>query len=781
VTDTISLPILALKNSVLFPFALMPVSIARPQTVAAVEAAVRGEEKLVAVFTQRNSAVDDPQLNDLYPVGTKAVIRRMGRADETIQALIQGTERIHLDGLDISSGYPRGNIHALPMPADTGTEVEALERELIDLASAIQDSSPGEPKINIAQLASQLDNPIELVYLLAAMVGLEGEKAMAVLSAGTRVDAMRLLHEELVHEKQVAEVRSKIAQQATTEINKEQREYLLRQQLRAIQEELGERSPEQAEVSQLRKRLDEIKLPDDVRREANRELTRLESTPAAAPDFQVTRTHLELILELPWNETTPDNFDLVGARRVLDEDHYGLKDIKERILEHLAVMKLNPQANAPILCFIGPPGVGKTSLGQSIARALGRKFERLSLGGMHDEAELRGHRRTYVGAMPGRVLQSIRRAGVKNPLLMMDEVDKLGQDFRGDPASALLEILDPAQNSTFRDNYLDLPFDLSKIFFITTANAADTIPRPLWDRMEIIRLSGYSDEEKLQIARRYLLPRRLKEGGLTAEQLTVPDETILAMIRRYTRESGVRELERTLGALARKVALRIAQGDTRNVNVLPTDLKTFLGAERFFLENARKTLPAGVATGLAWTESGGDVLYIEAVLLPESDRSDRLTLTGQLGSVMQESAKAARTYVVSHFSSLGIEPNAGGVHIHVPAGAIPKDGPSAGVTMATALASLYSGYPVRNDTAMTGEITLTGMVLPVGGIKEKILAARRAGLKRVILPKENEKDVAELPEDVRNSMEFEFAERIEDVLGVAIPQLGDPLASVSVK
>jgi ATP-dependent Lon protease len=781
VTDTISLPILALKNSVLFPFALMPVSIARPQTVAAVEAAVRGEEKLVAVFTQRNSAVDDPQLNDLYPVGTKAVIRRMGRADETIQALIQGTERIHLDGLDISSGYPRGNIHALPMPADMGTEVEALERELIDLASAIQDSSPGEPKINIAQLASQLDNPIELVYLLAAMVGLEGEKAMAVLSAGTRVDAMRLLHEELVHEKQVAEVRSKIAQQATTEINKEQREYLLRQQLRAIQEELGERSPEQAEVSQLRKRLDEIKLPDDVRREADRELTRLESTPAAAPDFQVTRTHLELILELPWNETTPDNFDLVGARRVLDEDHYGLKDIKERILEHLAVMKLNPQANAPILCFIGPPGVGKTSLGQSIARALGRKFERLSLGGMHDEAELRGHRRTYVGAMPGRVLQSIRRAGVKNPLLMMDEVDKLGQDFRGDPASALLEILDPAQNSTFRDNYLDLPFDLSKIFFITTANASDTIPRPLWDRMEIIRLSGYSDEEKLQIARRYLLPRRLKEGGLTAEQLTVQDETILAMIRRYTRESGVRELERTLGALARKVALRIAQGDTRNVNVLPTDLKTFLGAERFFLENARKTLPAGVATGLAWTESGGDVLYIEAVLLPESDRSDRLTLTGQLGSVMQESAKAARTYVVSHFSSLGIEPNAGGVHIHVPAGAIPKDGPSAGVTIATALASLYSGYPVRNDTAMTGEITLTGMVLPVGGIKEKVLAARRAGLKRVILPKENEKDVAELPEDVRNSMEFEFAERIEDVLGVAIPQLGDPLASVSVK
>jgi ATP-dependent Lon protease len=780
-TDTISLPILALKNSVLFPFALMPLSIARPQSVAAVEAAVKGEEKLVAVFTQRNSAVDDPQIGDLYLVGTRAVIRRMGRAEETIQALVQGIERIHLDGLDMSSGFPRGTVRPLPMPVDTGTEVEALQRELIDLAISIQDASPGEPKIDIAQLASQLENPIELVYLLAAMVGLEGEKAMAVLSAGTRVDAMRLLHEELVHEKQVAEVRSRIARQATTEINKEQREYLLRQQLRAIQEELGERSPEQAEVSQLRKRFDEVKLPDDIRREAERELSRLESTPAAAPDFQVTRTHLELVLELPWNETTADNFDLTAARRVLDEDHYGLSDIKERILEHLAVMKLNPQANAPILCFIGPPGVGKTSLGQSIARALGRKFERLSLGGMHDEAELRGHRRTYVGAMPGRVLQAIRRGGVKNPLLMMDEVDKLGRDFRGDPASALLEILDPAQNSTFRDNYLDLPFDLSKVFFITTANAADTIPRPLMDRMETIRLSGYSDEEKLQIARRYLLPRRLKEAGLGSEQLLVPDETILAIIHRYTRESGVRELERTLGGLTRKVALRIAQGDSRNVTVQPTDLKSFLGSERFFLENARKTLPPGVATGLAWTESGGDVLYIEAVLLPESDRSERLTLTGQLGDVMQESAKAARSYVVSHFASLGIEPNSGGVHIHVPAGAIPKDGPSAGVTIATALASLYSGYPVRSDTAMTGEITLTGMVLPVGGIKEKFLAARRAGLKRVILPKENEKDVAELSENVRNSMQVEFAERIEDVLSYAIPQLAERLALLSVQ
>ncbi len=778
-TETLSVPILPLKNSVLFPFVLMPVSIGRPQSIAAVEAAAKSEEKLVAVFTQRDASVDDPQSGDLYPVGTKAVIRRMGRAEDTIQALLQGVERIQLVGFDLTAGYPRATVRALPMPADAGTEVEALERELIEIATAIQDLSEAEPRVDLEQLASQLDNPIELVYLLAGMVGLDAEKGMAILSAGSRVDAMRALHEYLVHERQVAEVRSKIAKQATTEINKEQRDYVLRQQLRAIQEELGERSPEQAEVVQLRKRLDGIKLPDEVRREAERELTRLESTPAAAPDFQVTRTHLEFVLELPWNETTTDNFDLAAARRVLDEDHYGLPDIKERILEHLAVMKLNPQANAPILCFIGPPGVGKTSLGQSIGRALGRKFEHLSLGGMHDEAELRGHRRTYVGAMPGRVLQAIRRAGVKNPLLMMDEVDKLGQDFRGDPASALLEILDPAQNSTFRDNYLDLPFDLSKVFFILTANTSDTIPRPLLDRLETIRLSGYSDQEKLEIARRYLLPRRRQNAGLTAEQLIVPDETILAIIHRYTRESGVRELERSLGGLARKVALRFAEGDTTPVTVPPTGLKEFLGRERFFLESARKTLPAGVATGLAWTETGGDVLYVEAVLLPESDRSDRLTLTGQLGSVMQESAKAARSYIVSHFATLGIEPNGGGVHIHVPAGAIPKDGPSAGVTMATALASLYCGCPVRHDTAMTGEITLTGMVLPVGGIKEKVLAARRAGLTRVILPKENEKDVNELPDDVRASMQFEFAERIEDVLAAAIPQLAERLAAVS--
>jgi ATP-dependent Lon protease len=779
--DTMVLPLLPLKNSVLFPFALMPLAAGRPQSLASLEAASKGEEKLIAVFTQRDPDVEDPKLEDLSQFGTKAVIRRMSRTDGVVQALVQGLERIEVVALDLSAAYPAATVRSAPLPPDPSPEAIALQRELLELAASIQDLAGAEPRIDFAELATQLDDPGQIVYLLASVVGVESAKAIGILEAPTRLEAMRLLHDELIREKQVAEVRQKINKQASSEMNKEQREYLLRQQLRAINEELGEKSPEQAEVVQLRKRLDEIKLPEDVRQEAERELKRLESTPAVAPDFQVTRGHLELLIELPWNEVTTDNLDLNSARVVLDEDHYGLNDIKERILEHLAVMKLNPEAHAPILCFVGPPGVGKTSLGQSIARALGRKFERFSLGGLHDEAELRGHRRTYVGAMPGRVLQALRRAKVKNPLLMLDEVDKLGSDYRGDPAAALLEILDPAQNSTFRDNYLDLPFDLSKVFFVTTANTTDTIPRPLLDRMELIRLTGYSDEEKLEIAKRFLLTRRRKDAGLSPEQLIVPDETLLAIIRRYTRESGVRELERTLGRLARKVALRIAQGDASQVILQPSELKPFLGTERFFQELARKTLPPGVATGLAWTETGGDVLYVEAVLLPESDRSDRFMLTGQLGRVMQESAQAARSYIVSHFAALGIEPSSGGVHVHVPAGAIPKDGPSAGVTMATALASLYSGLPVRNDTAMTGEITLTGMVLPVGGIKEKVLAARRAGLKCVILPKENARDIAELTEEVQRSMRFDYAERIEDVLSVAIPQLAERLAPVPVQ
>ena len=483
------------------------------------------------------------------------------------------------------------------------------------------------------------------------------------------------------------------------------------------------------------------------------------------------RTWLEYVIELPWNKRSEDNLDIGRARQVLDEDHYGLPKVKERILEHLAVLKLNPDAKAPILCFVGAPGVGKTSLGQSIARALGRKFERMSLGGLHDEAELRGHRRTYIGALPGRVIQAMRRAGASNPVLMLDEVDKLGRDFRGDPASALLEVLDPEQNKTFRDNYLDLPFDLSKVLFVTTANTLDTIPAPLLDRMEILRLSGYSEEEKAQIARRYLIPRQLTQTGIKPEQFEITDAALTRLIAAYTREAGVRRLEQTLGRVIRKVALKFAEGEPGHVTVEPETLVDMLGPEPVPPEHARKDLPPGVATGLAWTEAGGDVLYIEATLLPNGKD---LTITGQLGEVMQESAKTARSYVWSHAVELGIDPGKftnAGLHIHVPAGAIPKDGPSAGVTMTTALASIYSGQAARSDTAMTGEVTLTGLVLPIGGVKEKVLAARRAGIKRVILPRGNQKDLRDLPDEVRREMTFIFADRVEDVLGEMLPGL----------
>jgi len=567
------------------------------------------------------------------------------------------------------------------------------------------------------------------------------------------------------------ELRNKIANEAREEMTREQREYILRQQKKAIEQELGEKNPDQAEIEQLRERLAKADLPEDVRKEAERELARLEKLNAASPEHGVIRTWLEYVIELPWNKRSEDNLDLIRARQILDEDHFGITKVKERIIEQLAVLKLNPEAKAPILCFVGAPGVGKTSLGQSIARALGRKFERMSLGGMHDEAELRGHRRTYIGALPGRLIQAMRRAGFNNPVLMLDEVDKLGRDFRGDPAAALLEVLDPEQNKAFRDNYLDLPFDLSKVLFITTANSLDPIPAPLLDRMEILQLSGYSEEEKTQIARRYLIPRQLKQAGLTAEQCAITGEALQKVIRSYTREAGVRRLEQVLGRIIRKVAVKFAEGHTEPVTVDRDAVPELLGPEAILPEEARKVLPPGVATGLAWTETGGDVLYIEAALLPQGKE---LTITGQLGEVMQESAKTARSYLWSHAAEFGLDAGQflnAGLHIHVPAGAIPKDGPSAGVTMTTALASLYSGIPARSDTAMTGEVTLTGLVLPIGGVKEKVLAARRSGIKRVVLPRGNQKDLRDLPEEVRKEMEFIFADGVEDVLSAVVPGL----------
>jgi ATP-dependent Lon protease len=641
---------------------------------------------------------------------------------------------------------------------------------LFELAAKAITLAQPQSASELTRMLAGHDDPLRLAYLLASIFSLDLAREQKLLEAETRVDALRLMHSYLAHELQVLELRQKIASTARDEMSKEQREYLLRQQLRAIQQELGDKDGEKAELDLLRERFGKANLPEEAKKEFEREMGRLERLPAGAPDYHVTRSYLEFVLDLPWSAQTDDNLEISHARQVLDEDHFGLKEVKERILEHLSVLKRNPEAKAPILCFVGPPGVGKTSLGQSIARALGRKFERFSLGGMHDEAELRGHRRTYIGAMAGRLLQAMRRAGANNPVLLLDEVDKLGRDFRGDPAAALLEVLDPEQNKTFRDNYLDLAFDLSKVLFITTANSIDTIPQPLLDRMEMLRLSGYSTEEKLQIARRYLIPRQLKAAGLTEQELEFSDEGLNAIISGYTREAGLRRLERAIARVARKVTLRFAESQIeKKVVVTPEVLSDLLGPEIFLPEEMRKIVPAGVATGLAWTETGGDVLYIETTLLPNGKD---LTMTGQLGDVMQESAKIAKSYIWAHAEDLGVDPEViknNGVHIHVPAGAIPKDGPSAGVTMTTAMASLYTGLPARSDTAMTGEVTLAGLVLPIGGVKEKVLAARRAGITRVILPKGNKKDLRELPDHVRQEMQFHFVDRVEEVLSLVIP------------
>lgn len=772
-----TLPVLPLKSAVLFPYLMMPLSAGRARSIAAVEAALATESKEIAVFTQRDPDQDNPTQNDLYPIGTKAVIRKTNRSGEDhIELMVLGMERIALLKLDDSEPFLKARVTPLPLPEDKDAEVEALQSALVELAgTALTLAQPNAPQ-ELRGLLAANEDPLRLVFVLASMFGLDADKAQSLLEAPTRLEALRMMHRYLSHEVQVLELKNKINTEARSEMTKEQKDYLLRQQMRAIQQELGEKGGEQAEAEQLRERLEKADLPEDILKEAKRELDRLEKLPPGAPDYNVIRTYLDYVLELPWKKSTADQLDIARARQVLDEDHFGLKDVKQRILEHLGVLKLNPNAKAPILCFVGAPGVGKTSLGQSIARALNRKFERMSLGGLHDEAELRGHRRTYIGALPGRVIQAMRRAGANNPVLMLDEVDKLGRDFRGDPAHALLEILDPEQNKTFRDNYLDLPFDLSKVLFVTTANALDTIPQPLLDRMEVLRLAGYSEEEKLEIAKRYLIPKQLKETGLTPEQCTIPDETLKRIISCYTREAGLRRLERAIGRVARKVALRFAEGATESMVVKPEDLADMLGPEPFNQELARRELPPGVATGLAWTETGGDVLYIEATLLPDGKG---LTLTGQLGEVMQESAKAAQSYIWSHADDFDINPRLfkdAGVHVHVPAGAIPKDGPSAGVTMATALTSLYTKLPARSDVAMTGEITLTGLVLPIGGVKEKVLAARRAGIHTVIMPKGNQKDLRDLPEEVRKEMEFIFAERIEDVLRTAVPGIGERMA-----
>ena len=764
--------VLPLQNTTLFPETVVPLSVGRERSVKAVEFALSTEEKLIACVTVKTPDMQgsDAKPIDLHEVGTIVNIKRMMRNEDMMQLIVQGVDRVKILYWAQEEPFLKAKVEVLPaLSIRDAEEVEALKRNvqgMIQQALALLPQVP--PEVRMAVMSQ--NNPEQLAYFLGSVLDLGSETEQKMLEAETVDDLLTLAHAALARELEIMQIRSKIANEAQGEMDKAQRDYILRQQLKAIQKELGEddEGGEKAEAEQLRERLDQADLPEEVRKEAERELKRMEKLPQAAPDYHVIRTYLEYVLELPWKKSSEEKLDLNEAEKILDEDHYGLEDIKKRILESLAVVKLRPDSKSPILLFVGPPGVGKTSLGRSIARALGREFERFSLGGMRDEAELRGHRRTYIGSMPGRIIQALRRVGVNNPVIMLDEIDKLGNDYRGDPSSALLEILDPQQNNTFRDHYIDLPFDLSKVFFIATANQLAPIPVPLRDRMEIIQLAGYSDAEKLNIARQYLIPRQIKENGLSDEQIKITDDTINLLTARYTREAGVRQLERTIGNLVRKVALRVAQGNAEEVTITAGDVKGYLGAPRFYPEEARSELPAGVATGMAWTEMGGEVLFIEATALPGGGG---LTLTGQLGDVMKESAQAARSYLWSHAQELGIRPEAikdNGIHVHVPAGAIPKDGPSAGVTMASAMASLYTGRKVRSDTAMTGEITLSGLVFPVGGVKEKVLAAHRAGIRRIILPERNEADTEDIPEDVRAELEIIPAKRIDDVLAAAL-------------
>ncbi len=767
----VSLPLVPVKRTVLFPDTLVPFTIGRAKSMAAVEAAMNSEDKALLMTTQRDSENEDPNFDDLYSVGTKAVIKQMGKTSEGhLQVLVQGIERMVLLKQELADPHMVVRSRRLPVTLESDPELEALHRELLQLIGQLPELLATQGVTELVSVLRAEKNPLSVAYRLMSLLNLNVERLQGLLEQSDPKEVLRQVYGALGHELHILKLRHEIASQAQAEIGKSQREYFLRQQLKEIQQELGELETESmdGEVGELKTRIEEADLPELVKKEATRELKRLVKLPPASPDHQLIRSYLELVLELPWNTLTEDHLDLAHVRSVLDEDHYGIKDVKERILEHLAVLKLNPSAKAPILCLVGPPGVGKTSLGQSIARALNRKFERLSLGGLHDEAELRGHRRTYIGAMPGRLIQALRRAGAKNPVLMLDEVDKVGQDFRGDPASALLEILDPEQNHTFRDNYLDLPFDLSKVMFITTANSLETISNPLRDRMEIIRLAGYSHHEKLEIAERYLWPRRREEAGLSDKPLTLEPKVIPHIIHRYTREAGVRQLEQMLGRLTRKVALHWAESPSVGLpdplTISQADLGDWLGTERFMPEEARKTLPLGVATGLAWTETGGDVLYVESSLLPGG--SD-LTITGHIGEVMQESAHAARSFLWSRAENMGLDVSlfkGNGMHIHVPEGAIPKDGPSAGITMACALASLLLRVPVRSDTAMTGEISLSGLVLPVGGIKEKLLAAHRIGLFRIVLPQANAKDLQDVPENVRSELSVVFVDTIEEAL-----------------
>ena len=768
-------PVLPLKNLVIYPGQIAPIAVGREKSLRAVNKAMESN-KLILTVLQRDPEMEDPVKQDLYSVASLCTIKRVDKRNSGAQVIAEAQQRVQIHRVYNNKEYMSAQYAELANLADAFPKVSAsavaTHATALEYAQKIASVlNPDKSEQVFQQFVGQYKNPITQMYRVASYAKhLHLEQAQEILEIDEVDKLMDFVLDVLKNELSIAEIQLEIQSSAHEGMEQQQREHLLRQQKRAIEQALGEGENDD-EIGELKEQLRQANIPENAKKEVDRELRRLARMSPHASDFQVARSYLELVAELPWNVVTEDNLELDHAKEILEEDHFGLKDVKDRILESLAVLKLNPEAKASILCFVGPPGVGKTSLGQSIARAMGRKFERMSLGGLHDEAELRGHRRTYIGSMPGRILQAIRRCGVRNPVLMLDELDKLGRDFRGDPSAALMEILDPAQNIEFRDNYLNLPFDLSKVFFITTANTLEGILRPLLDRLEVIELTGYSELEKLEIAKRFLIPRQTLNAGLQEPQMQFTDGGLKHVVRRYTREAGVRNLERTIESIARKRAKNSLLEKTSRGKLSANRIVELLGPEKFREDRNRRTLTNGVATGLAWTEAGGDVLYVEASL---TSKDDKVTITGQVGQVMQESAKAARSYIWSVADQLHIDREAieqSGVHIHIPAGAVPKDGPSAGITMATALASAYSSKIVRDDIAMTGELTLSGLVLPVGGVREKILAAHRSGIKHVILPKDNESELEKLPTSVREDMEISLVETLADVVKIAIPNL----------
>ena len=762
------LPLLPIRDIVVFPYMVLPLFVGREMYIKDIEVDLEGN-RMIFLTSQKDVNVENPSPSDLYTMGTVGVIMRMLKLpDGRIKILVQGVARARTVKFLQKEPFYQVEIKHFPeSPASVSIETEALMRNVKEqLEKLVSFGKVILPDIMV--VIENVDDPGKLADLAVANMGLKVEQAQETLEITDPVQRIKRINEALGKEIELLSMQQKIQADVRGEIDKTQREYFLREQLKAIQRELGETDDRSEDMRELRDKIKAAKMPDKAEKEADKQLRRLERMHPDAAEASMTRTYIEWLSELPWSKSTKDNLDLKAAARILDEDHYDLEKVKERIIEYLSVRKLKDKMKGPILCFVGPPGVGKTSLGKSIARSLGREFVRISLGGVRDEAEIRGHRRTYVGALPGRIIQGIKTAGYNNPVFMLDEVDKIGADFRGDPSAALLEVLDPEQNNAFSDHYIGLPFDLSSVMFITTANMTDPIPSPLRDRMEVIYLSGYTEQEKLGIATSYLIPRQLKEHGITEKNIEIPDKTVLQVIAQYTREAGVRNLERELAHLCRKVARKVAEGETERISITPPNLHKFLGVVKYLPEAEREKDEIGVVTGLAWTESGGDILYIEATTMRGKGT---LTLTGHLGDVMKESAHAALTYVRSRAKVLGIHDDLLGktdVHIHVPAGAIPKDGPSAGVTMATALASVFTNTPVRKDLAMTGEVTLRGRVLPIGGLKEKTLAARRAGIKTVIIPKQNEKDLEDIPKNIRKEMKFVFVETMDDVIAAAL-------------